>query len=286
MSSPSYRAKNELPAVDEHIVVPDRGYEIDDGKIVLVPPSLEPHANRHSKLSALLEAHKAAGFDVGSDMLTRISQLSDRAPDASVYPRARDPRTGGRQLEHLAFEVVSTETLRGAGAKAAGLVGRGVRRVFAIDVAQACVLEWAHERGTWVELDRAASISDPALVMPLPVQALLREAEADYAVGRALVIKRNPAIEEARQESKAEGRAEGLAEGRAEGLAEGRAEGLAEGRAEGLAGAVLAVLAARALGVSAHERDQILGERDPGRLARWLARVAACASAAELLAIG
>ncbi|HSK00259.1 MAG TPA: hypothetical protein VK932_03420, partial [Kofleriaceae bacterium] len=164
----------------------------------------------------------------------------------------------GRQIEHLAFEVVSTETLRGAGAKAAGLVERGVRRVFAIDVPRACVLEWAHERGTWVELDRATSISDPALVTPLPVQALLREAEADYAVGRALVIKRNPAIEEARQESKAEGRAE----------------------------AVLAVLASRALGVSAHERAQIIGERDPGRLGRWLARVATCASVAELLAIG
>lgn len=257
MSSPSYRA-NELPAVDEHIVVPDRGYEIDDGKIVLVPPSLEPHANRHSKLSALLEAHKAAEFDVGSDMLTRMSQLSDRAPDASVYPRARDPRTGGRQVEHLAFEVVSTETLRGAGAKAAGLVERGVRRVFAIDVPQACVLEWAHERGTWIRLDDAASISDPALVTPLPVQALLCEAAADYAVGRALVIKHNPAIEEARQESKTEGRAE----------------------------AVLAVLISRSLDISAGERAEILGERDPARLQRWLARVAACASAAELLALG
>jgi hypothetical protein len=266
-------ARIELPAVDEHIVVPDRGYEIDDGEIVLVPPSLEPHANCHSKLSALLEAHKAAEFDVASDMLTRISEASDRAPDASVYPRARDPRTGGRQLEHLAFEVVSTESLGDAGQKAAGLAGRGVRRVFAIDLKRACVLEWAHERGTWVKLDGAASISDPALVTPLPVRALLREAEADYAVGRALVIKRNPAIEEARQESKVEGRAEGFVEGRAEGYA------------EGLSAAILRVLGSRALVVSPEARAQILGERDPQRLDRWLAHAATCASAAELLAI-
>lgn len=264
MSSPSSSAIIELPAVDEHLVVPDRGYEIDDGEIVLVPPSLEPHANRHSKLSALLEAHKAAAFDVASDMLTRTSAISDRAPDASVYPRARDPRTGGRQLEHLAFEVVSTESLGHAGKKAASLAGRGVRRVLAIDLEAACVLEWAHERRAWIRLEAGASISDPALAVPLPVRALLDVAEADYAVGRALVIKRNPAIEEARQAS--------------------LAEGLAEGRADGLAEALLTVLAARALGVSAAAQAQILGERDPARLKRWLARAATCESAAELLA--
>jgi Uma2 family endonuclease len=255
MSSPGIDASTELPAVDEHIVVPECGYEIDDGEVVLVPPSLEPHADRHSKLQWLLEAHKAAEFNVACDMLTRISEASDRAPDASVYPRARDPRTGGRQLEHLAFEVVSTESLGDAGKKAAGLTGRGVRRVFAIDVKRRRVLEWT--RGRWAELDGAASISDPALVTSLPVQALLRDAEADYAVGRALVIKRNPAIEEARRESKAEGRAE----------------------------AVIEVLASRGIVLSAQEQEQVRGERDLARLGRWLARVATCESAAELLAI-
>ena len=269
MSSPSRDASVELPAVDEHIVVPDCGYEIDDGEIVLVPPSLEPHAERHSKLAALLEAHAALELKVAVDMLTRTSVTSDRAPDASVYPRARDPRTGGRQLEHLAFEVVSTESLGHAGRKAASLADRGVRRVFAIDLKEVCVLEWAHDRGQWDPLDGDASISDPALVTPLPVRALLRDAEADYAVGRALVIKRNPAIEEARQESKAEGKSEGIAEGRVHGLAE----------------AVLAVLASRALALAPHEREQILGERDLARVERWLARVATCESAAELLAI-
>src|SRR5690349_9891464 len=87
MSSPS-NASTELPAVDERLVVPDTGYEIDDGKLVHVPPAQEPHANRNSKLAALLEAHAAAEFDVAVDMLTRTSASSDRAPDASVYPLA------------------------------------------------------------------------------------------------------------------------------------------------------------------------------------------------------
>ena len=47
-------------------------------------------------------------------MLTRTSEKGDMAPDASVHPAAPDPRTGGRQLEDLAFEVVSTERLSAA----------------------------------------------------------------------------------------------------------------------------------------------------------------------------
>lgn len=56
MSSPSDHAIIELPAVDEHLVPPDSRYEIDDGKLVPVSPALEPHANRNSKVAALLEA--------------------------------------------------------------------------------------------------------------------------------------------------------------------------------------------------------------------------------------
>src|SRR5689334_1479355 len=111
MSSLSSNASTELPAIDDHVVVPESGYELDDGKLVLVSPALEPHADRHSKLAALLEAHVADDFNVAVDMLTRTSQTNDRAPDASVYPCERDPRTGGRQLEHLAFELASSESL-------------------------------------------------------------------------------------------------------------------------------------------------------------------------------
>lgn len=263
MSSSSVTAIQELPAVDDHLVAEDSGWEIDDGEIVLVSPAQEPHAERHAKLAALLEAHAAPEFKVAVDMLTRTSLTSDRAPDASVYPRARDPRTGGRQLEHLAFEVVSTETLGHAGRKAASLARRGVRRVFAIDVEDGRVLEWRGRRG-WGALDLEGAIVDAALALPLPVRALLRDAEANDAVGRALVARRHPAIEAARHESEARGEA--------------------RGEVRGMVLAILRVLAARAIELSAEEQAQILGERDPARLERWLERVATCASAAELLA--
>lgn len=123
-----------LPAVDEHLVMPGSGFEILDGKVFEVPPALEPHAERNSKLAALLEAHVRDEFNVAVDMLTRTDRLNDFAPDASVYPRARHPETGGRQLEQLAFEIVSTETMGHAALKAAKLIERGVRRVFALDI--------------------------------------------------------------------------------------------------------------------------------------------------------
>jgi hypothetical protein len=257
MSFLGSNASTELPPVDERLVTANCGYEIDDGKLVRVPPADEPHADRHSKLAALLEAHAAGEFNVAIDMLTRTSEASDIAPDASVYPRARNPKTGGRQLEHLAFQIVSTESLGHAGGKAAGLAGRGVRRVFAVDVERGRAFEWSGKLGTWSILDTGASIVDPALAVPLPVRALLQTAKADDAVARALLAKRNPVIEAA----------------------------LDSAQAKGMARAILAVLASRALAVQPHEQEQLLGEHDPARLERWLAIAATCASASELLAL-
>jgi hypothetical protein len=143
-----------FPAIDERLVMPESRYEVVDGQVARVSPAEPPHASRHSKLSSLLEAYRVEGYDAASDLLTRASELSDMAPDGSVYPLGHDPETGGRLLEELAFEVVSTETLAHAGQKAARLVERGVRRVFAVDVGRGCALEWsaqeqaAHRAGT------------------------------------------------------------------------------------------------------------------------------------------
>jgi Uma2 family endonuclease len=260
MSSRTGHASPELPAVDDRIVAPESGYEIDDGRLVRVPPAEEPHANLHSKLAALLEAHVADDFEVAIDMLTRISETSDRAPDASVYPRARDSRTGGRQLEQLAFEIASTESLADAAGKAADLSRRGVRRVFAIDVARARAFEWSRELGTWSLLDSAGSIEDPTLAVPLPLRALVHAAKADDVVASALLAKRNPVLLAA--------------------LAAGRAEGQAEGRAED----ILLVLARRGLIPRPADRQRILGERDLAMLARWLERAVTCSSVTELFA--
>lgn len=56
--------------------MPETRYGVIDGRVVYVSPADPPHASRHSKLSALLEASVAPGFEAASDMLTRTS---DRA---------------------------------------------------------------------------------------------------------------------------------------------------------------------------------------------------------------
>src|SRR5690348_6238781 len=85
------------PPVDARLVAPETRYEIDEGRVVYVPPADEPHGTLHSKMSALVEAHAAPGYEVASDMLTRTSEIDDVAPDVSVFPAPRDPATGGRQ---------------------------------------------------------------------------------------------------------------------------------------------------------------------------------------------
>jgi Uma2 family endonuclease len=278
MSSPG-NADKELPPVDQRLVAPESGYEIDDGKLVYVPPSDPPHATRHSKVTALLEAHVAAEYEAAVDMLTRTSELSDRAPDCSVFPRAPDPVTGGRQIEELAFEIMSTETRGKAAEKARDLAARGVRRIFAIDVGHERAFEWSRTLEDWSILDLHDSITDPVLAVPLPLEPLVRAMRTDDAVARALRAKRHPEFLLEREE----GRAQGREEGREEGRAQGREEGRAEGKAEGLATALLAVLASRGLTPTADQRQRILSESDPARLERWLTAVASCATIDQVI---
>jgi Uma2 family endonuclease len=249
-----------FPAVDDHLVPPGAHYEIWDGEIIEVPAAEEPHAERHSKVSALIEAHAGAAFNVASEMLTRTSQAREFAPDVSVYPMARDPITGGRQLQHLAFEVVSTVPLSTTGARAAELMRRGVRRVFAIDVGRARVMEWSAELGTWGMLQAGTHIADRALAVPLPIDELVRAGKADDAIARALIGKGNPVI------------------------AEIRAQERAAGKQDGQRDAILHVLEVRGVELTGPARARILGERDPDRLRDWLGRAARCSSAAELFA--
>lgn len=259
MSLDAAGAEPGLPDLDDRLVEPGTRHEMLDGRLVYVPPADAPHAERQFQLCPLIEAHTGPEFKAACELLTRISRGDDVAPDVSVYPAARDPVTGRRQLEQLAFEVVSTQSLGDAGRKAAKLVARGVRRVFAIDVERSRALEWSEGLATWSMLDAAGHITDPAFAVPLPIAMLVHSARTDDAVARALVAKRNPVIEAIR--------------------AEDRAEGKAEGRAQ----AIVDILSARGVAVSPEERDRVLGERDAARLGRWIARAVECASTAELL---
>ncbi len=254
---------SHLPAVDERLVMPETRYEIEDGRVEYVAPADELHASRHSKLSALLEAHAHPDFDVAVDMLTRTSVTNDFAPDASVFPRERDPNTGMRQIEQLAFEIVSTERLAHTSEKAKKLVGRGVRRVFAIDVERRRALEWSIGLETWQMLATDSRIADLAFAVPLPIDALVSASSADDAVAAALIAKGNPVIESA--------------------VEHGRAEGEAKGRAEGQTQLILGVLRARGLEIPDELNRQILGCNDIEKLTELLKAAVTAKSADDLL---
>jgi Uma2 family endonuclease len=265
------KARGGLPEVDERLVMPETRFEIIDGEVELVPPSDEQHGTRHSRVSALLEAYAAAGYDVASDMLTRTSVTGDMAPDASVFPSARDPRTGGRQLEELAFEVLSSERLGHAAKKARALSERGVRKIFAIDVERKSALVWMAKTSTWQILPLDGAIEDRALALPLPVRALVDAVKSDDAVAQALIAKKNPVITSALDRAERKGKSEGQAQGQAEGKTQGRIESL------------LAVLAARGIKVRKKQEKRIRSTVDDAVLAGWLVRAVSCASVDELL---
>jgi Uma2 family endonuclease len=259
MPSPvSSGPQRQRPAVDERLVAPETRYEVDDGRVVYVAPADEPHGSRHSKISALLEAHVRGEYDAASDMLTRTSVLDDIAPDASVFPQERDPDTGGRRIEELAFEVVSTERLSEAAVKARKLVERGVRRVFAVDVARQRAFEWSRDLGTWQILAADSTIDDAVLAVKLPVTALVSAAKVDDAMAQALLAKGNPVLEAA--------------------LDRAHARATVEAKAE----AVLSVLAARGLDPTPSERTRVTSEGDVGVLELWLRRAARCSRVSEL----
>jgi len=288
-TKPALDASNDLPPIDERLIAPESRYEIYDGELAYVSPAAPPHGTRHSKLSALVEAYAHPAFEVASDTLTRTSETSDVAPDVSVYPLAEDPATGGRQLEQLAFEVVSTERLSRTSRKAGMLADRGVRRVFAIDIEHERALEWSRAIRDWEELDPTGQIEDPALAVPLPIAEMLTSASADDAMARALIAKGNPEIETVRakdrQEGLQEGRNEGLREGRDEGLREGRNQGVQAGLLLGKSGTLMFVLAERGVAVSSLDRERILAETDLARLDRWIARAARCTDIEEVFAV-
>ena len=248
-----------LPPVDERLVMPETRYEILDGKVTRVPPSDEGHGTAHSRVSAILEVYVAAGYNVASDMLTRTSERDDLAPDASVYPAARDPRTGGRRLEELAFEVLHTETLGHAAKKARALVARGVRRVFAVDVERRRALTWSSPTNAWEILPPDGTIEDRALALPLPVRALVDAGRADDTMARGLLGKGNPVLAGA--------------------LSAAEARGVQSGKAL----ALLGILNARRLKASQKAQEHIRTERDGTKLDAWLAGALACESVKDLL---
>jgi Uma2 family endonuclease len=246
-------SRRPIPPVDERLVAPESRYEVFDGKVEYVVPADEPHGIQHSKIAALLEAYAADGYDVAVDMLTRTSEKDDMAPDASVFPSARDEATGGRRLEELAFEVLSTERSGHAAKKARALTARGVRRVFAVDVERRRALAWSAATNTWEILPGDGAIEDRALALPLPIAALVDAGRADDAVASALLARKNPVIDQALQAEAARGALRGKQE------------------------ALIAVLSARGFKVGKKAMARIRAVDDEATIDAWLSRAVTAA---------
>lgn len=200
-----------FPGVDERLIAPESRAEVLDGRVVFAPPADEKHAVPHADLAYVLRAHVRDGYAVAVDMLTRTSETNDFASDASVFEAARDPVTGGRRLEELAFEVVNEQALAIQTTKARELVRRGVRRMFCIVVKQAKLLEWSKTTDAWAATP-LETIDDRCFARPLPSAALLGAAAADAAVLRALRAKGHPEFDAVREEGREEGREEAMRE--------------------------------------------------------------------------
>lgn len=258
----------DFPPLDDHLVEPEvTRDEVLRGRPMVAHPALPDHGDEHSELDFVVRGLVAPGYQVSTDLLTRVGGDSDFASDSSVRKKGTDPATGTRYLEEIAFEVVSTQSERDVAEKADEMHGRGVRRLFAIFVkGPRRVCEWSPKSRRWIPLDAGTRIEDPCLVTPLAVSALLNAALADNAVVEALKAKRNPEI------LKLEAAAE----------AKGEARGEAKGEVRGTAEAVLMVLEARGLAVSQVQREEILRCSDLARLSRWVARASLATSAEEV----
>ena len=248
-----------FPAVDDHLVVPEiTRDEIINGRRVVAFPAEAPHANQQTELGYVVRGKAASGYQVSSDLLTRVSEKSDFASDVCVYKKGTDPATGRRYLEEIAFEVVSTQSERDVTEKAVEMSRRGVRRIFGIWVKdRRRVCEWSAESGSWRLLDVESHIEDRCLATPLKVAALLDAAEADNAVAEGLIAKGNPTI-----------------------LKFG-----ATAKAKGIAESILKFLEARGIAMSSAQREEILGCTDLERLDRWLLRAGVATAADEVLAV-
>ncbi len=261
--------------------------EVVRGERMVAMPSLPEHGDRHFSLDYVLGAHVKRDYVGSTDLITRFGGKSDFATDTCIRKTGKNPRTGERYLEEVAFEVVHTQSDKEVRTRAEDISARGVRRFFAIFVKKGVVAEWLAKQKTFAPLDLDGEISDRTLATPVRVRALLDAVEADNGVARALLAKNNPVLEAEQkrlhEQGLEEGRVRGVEEGRAKGVEEGVLKGREVGLLEGKASAVIAVLVARGQSISPDLRKAILACTDERTIDAWLRKAATASSADELL---
>ncbi len=244
-------------APDDRIVAEGKPFEIIDGRLVVVPPSGEPHGNRQIAVGALITAHLASGWRAATEMLTRVAHDSDFAADVAIY-REGKTTDGARHVEEIAIEIKSSQSWSDLRRRAELLTRAGVRILLVVDVVKQRAHRWNTTTERFDDLDPDTVIDDEAFVTPVPVRAMLDEALVDAANLDAMRAKGLPELERS--------------------IDAARDAGLAKGKAE----SVVSVVAARRLDISDAQREQILSCMDIGRLDQWLTAAVTVGSVAEL----
>jgi hypothetical protein len=264
-----------LPAADntpwrnpeDHLVEPGTRHEVFQGQRVYVSPARPGHGDVHNQLDMVIRHHVARAYTASSDLLTRRSHDSDFATDTSVRRAGLNPATGHRYLEELSFEIFFQESRDYARARARDVVRYGVRRMFGIFVKERwpgsdeaglldfTVAEWSAERDDWLVLANDDVIADPALHLPIPVEALVDAVASDNASARALLARNNPVL----------------------------LEHDAEVQRATVRKHIFQILAHRKVALDAAQRARIEACSDLESLERWLLRATDARDAADLL---
>jgi hypothetical protein len=239
-----------LPSVDARLAAPEAGEEVVDGERIQVMGANPPHALSHSDAVLVLRGCLAPGYLCSVDMLTRLDEDNDRAPDVSVFPEQPYATTGERTLEEIVFEIRSTESLAHVTKKALAFVTRGVRRVFYLRLPDHTLFEWNHRTNTWKTLAGSEHIVDKCFRVPLPVSAFASSVAADSAVANALLKANNPTLVAALDLEKKQGEKKGLRDGARDRL--------------------VRILVRRGLAVDDAVRARIAACNDLATLERWL----------------
>lgn len=246
-----------LPGVDDRLATPETREEYIDGVRYEVMAGEPEHADPQCQLAYVVRACVAEGYIASTELLTRSDLTSDFATDVCVRRAGKNPKTGQRYLEEVSFEVANTQTLRNLEHRARKLVARGVRRVFAVMVAEQELREWS-PRG-WRVCAPRTEIRDRVFKEPLRIRAILDAAEADRMVVEALWAKREPNLVRLVDQGRAKGHAEGLTE------------------------AILRALGRHGIAVSDQERRALLACHDVQLLTRWLDKALGVDTARDVL---
>jgi hypothetical protein len=207
-----------FPPVDQHLVKPEVSREeIIRGRKITTMGANPEHAEANSRLDFVVVPHVRNGYVVATDLLTRVTRGSNFATDVCIRKDGIDPTTGVRYLEELSFEIVNEQSMRDVMEKAEDLIGRGVRRVFAIFVKTGEICEWSRTKNEFVPMHKGAMFEDPVFVRPIAVGALVDATLGEVEVVRALDKKGNEEIQRIRRDADDEGQKKGHKAGLDEG---------------------------------------------------------------------